>query len=87
MEQLIPLLLMIGLIYFLLIRPQQQEQAAHQTLMQSLAKDDRVVTQGGLWGKVVRVEETTVTLDLGDKVRIKVDKDAVARRSDTSQPA
>lgn len=75
----------IGLVmYFLIIKPQVDEKKAHDALLASLAKDDKVVTNGGVWGRVVEVRDAQVVLDLGSKMKITVDKRAVARRAEDS---
>jgi preprotein translocase subunit YajC len=65
---------MIGMFYFVLIRPQQKKQKEHQALMSKLAAGDEVVTSGGLLGKVTDVGDSFVTLEVADGVRIKVQK-------------
>jgi preprotein translocase subunit YajC len=66
------LVLLFGLMYFMLIRPQKKQREAHQKLMDSLKKGDRVVTSGGLLGTIVGMSEGQVILDSfeGTKVRI-----------------
>ena len=66
------LVVMFGIFYFLLIRPQQKRQREHQDWLKTLKKDDEVVTSGGLWGKVKGVSEPYVTLELQEKVRVRV---------------
>jgi preprotein translocase subunit YajC len=70
-----------AIMYFLVIRPQQQERKAQEALLSALAKDMKVVTSGGIHGKVVSVGSDTVVLDLGNKARVTMDKSAVARRA------
>lgn len=76
-------LLFMGLLaavaYFLILRPQAQERAAHEDFLNKLAKDDHVVTSSGMHGRVVEVSDELVVLEAG-KVRITFDKQAVARR-------
>ena len=73
------MVLLFGVVYFLILRPQSQEKAAHEDLLKKLAKDDHVVTSSGLHGKVVEVSDEWVVLEAG-KARITFDKQAVARR-------
>ncbi|MCJ7771665.1 MAG: preprotein translocase subunit YajC [Desulfobacterales bacterium] len=68
----IPIILMFVIFYFLLIRPQQKNQKEHRELVNNLKKDDRVVTSGGIYGKITGVDDQTVTVEIADKVRIKV---------------
>ena len=66
-----PLLLIFVIFYFLLIRPQQRRLKAHQALIASVKKSDTVVTGGGLVGKVTRVDEAEVEVELAPNVRVK----------------
>ena len=56
---------MAAIMYFLLIRPQQQQRKKHQEMLSNLKKNDRVVTSGGLVGKIVKISDTEVVLNLG----------------------
>ena len=69
---LVPLLLMFAIFYFLLIRPQQRKQKKHRELLATIKKGDLVVTVGGLHGKITGLTETVVTLEIAEKVRVKV---------------
>ena len=75
---IIPLLLMFVVFYFILIRPQQKQARKHQDFVKNLKTGDRVVTSGGLHGMVTGLTDTTVTLEIADKVRVKVTRSAVA---------
>jgi preprotein translocase subunit YajC len=77
---MVPFLLVIFIFYFLVIRPQGQEQKNHQALLASLKKDDRVTTTGGLHGKIVEVKDHLVVLEVADKVRVIIDKPSVKQR-------
>jgi preprotein translocase subunit YajC len=66
-----------AIFYFLVIRPQRKQQLAHETLVDSLKKGDRVITDGGLMGLVWEVQEDHLVLDFGDKTRIPFIKSAV----------
>jgi preprotein translocase subunit YajC len=84
MESLIPFLA-IGLVfYFLIIRPQMQESQEHNDLITSLAKDDRVIMANGLHGRIVKVDDVTVLLEVSDRTRVTFDKAAVQRRADAA---
>lgn len=78
---LIPLLLMFVVFYFILIRPQQKQAKKHQDFVRNLKTGDRVVTSGGMHGLVTGLTDTTVTLEISDKVRVKVTRSAVAGSS------
>ncbi len=75
---LVPLIIMFGIFYFLLIRPQQKKAKEHKALLDSLKKGDQVVTAGGMHGKVTAVEETVVTLEVANGVNIKFNKGHIA---------
>ena len=75
---IIPLLLMFVVFYFILIRPQQKTARKHQEFVKNLKMGDRVVTTGGLHGSVTGLTETTVTLEIAEKVRVKVTRTAIA---------
>jgi len=75
---LIPLVLMFGIFYFLLIRPQQKKAKEHRAMMEALKKGDQVVTAGGIHGKITAVEESVVSLEIASGVTIKVNKGHIA---------
>lgn len=77
-SSLIPLVLMFGIFYFLLIRPQQKKAKEHRALIEALKKGDQVVTAGGIHGKVNAVEDTVVILEIATGVNIKVNKGHIA---------
>lgn len=70
----LPIIGMIAIFWFLIIRPQMKRQKEHQQKVASMKKGDSVVTAGGLVGKVVKVDDTYVELDLGPNVRVKAIK-------------
>lgn len=74
---LLPLLLLFIVFYFLLIRPQRQRDKEHQKLVNSLNKNDEVVTSGGMHGTVVGVKDKTVLLRVDENVKIEVEKNCV----------
>ena len=69
---LIMMVLMFVVFYFLLIRPQMKRQKAHTAMLQSLKKGDTVTTRGGLVGKISGVSDRVLTLELQEKVRVRV---------------
>ena len=69
---LVPLILMFAIFYFLLIRPQQKKQKQHRQMISDLKKGDRVITSGGLYGRITGLTDTVVTLEISEKVRVKV---------------
>ena len=69
--QMLPLVLIFVIFYFLLIRPQQRRMKAHQAMIAAVKKNDMVVTGGGLVGKVTKVDEHEVEVELAPSVRVK----------------
>ena len=74
MVQIFPLLLIFIIFYFLLIRPQQRRMKAHRDMVAAVKKNDVAVTSGGLIGKVTKVDETEVEVEIATGVRVKVVK-------------
>ena len=68
--QTIPLVLVFVIFYFLMIRPQQRRMKEHQTQIMAVKKNDRVVTGGGLIGKVTKVMDSEVEVELGQGVKV-----------------
>ena len=68
------LALILLIFYFLLIRPQQKKIAAHNAMVQALKIGDKVITNGGIYGKVAKVEEDKITLEIAANVNIEVDR-------------
>ncbi|MFP4193673.1 MAG: preprotein translocase subunit YajC [Desulfobacterales bacterium] len=73
----IPIILMFVIFYFLLIRPQQKKAKAHQEMINNLQKGDRIVTSGGLHGTISSLDENTATVEIADKVRVKVTRGSI----------
>ncbi len=69
---LVPTILIIGIMYFLMIRPQQKRMKEHREMIASVRRGDTVVTSGGILGKVTKVEENELQVEIADGVRIKV---------------
>lgn len=74
----VPLLLMVVIFYFLLIRPQQKKQKEHRSMLSNLQKGDVIVTQGGLQGKVIGLTETVATIEIAERVRVKIQRGYIA---------
>ncbi len=70
----VPLVLIFGVFYFLLIRPQQKKAKEQQAFLRDLKKGEAVVTQGGLQGVITGITDTVVTLEIADGVRVKVSR-------------
>ena len=73
----VPLIVIFVLFYFLLIRPQMKRAKEHRKLVEALSKNDEIVTTGGLLGKVTDVEESFITIEIADGVKVKVQRNAV----------
>lgn len=73
----LPIILMFVVLYFLMIRPQMKRQKEQQAMMAALAKGDEVITVGGVLGKVTKVTEVYVTLEVAANMEIVVQKSAV----------
>ena len=75
-------LLMFGLIivifYFMIIRPQSKRQKERQKMLEAMKKGDKVVTSGGIHGKIIAMEDKTVLVEIADNVKVKVEKSAVS---------
>ena len=76
--QIMPLMLIFLVFYFLIIRPQQNKIKEHNAMVNSVKKGDEVVTQGGLIGKISKVSEHEVIIDFGDNVSISAIKSTLA---------
>jgi len=74
---ILPLILMFGIFYFLLIRPQQKKAKEHKNLVAALKKGDEIITNGGLLAKVTDVEDNFLTCEIADKVEVKIQNHAV----------
>ena len=72
LKTFIPLILMFVIFYFLLIRPQQKRQKEHKALLANLKRGDDIVTAGGIMGRITNVAETFITVEVAEKVRLKV---------------
>ena len=75
--QWLPILGMILIFWFLIIRPQMKRQKEHQEKVSGLKKGDQVVTQGGLVGKIAKVDDLYVEIDLARDVRVKAVKNTI----------
>jgi preprotein translocase subunit YajC len=73
----LPIVGMIAIFWFLIIRPQMKRQKEHQQKIEGLKKGDQVVTAGGLLGKIVKVDDTYVEIDLAQGVRVKAVKHTI----------
>lgn len=73
----LPLILMFAVLYFIMIRPQMKRQKEHRNMLAAMAKGDEVVTSGGLVGKVTKVSEAYIGVEIAEGTEITVQKAAV----------
>lgn len=76
---LVPFLLIFAIFYFLLILPQQKKQKELRQMLEALKKGDKVVTASGIWGTVANLGKHTVTLQIADNTKIKIQREHIAR--------
>lgn len=87
MIQLLPFILIFVVFYFLLIRPQQQRVKKHREMVESLRRGDEVVTSGGLIGKITRVADNELTVELAQGVRVKVVRHTISEVRARTEPS
>ena len=76
--QFLPIILMFVVLYFLMIRPQQKKAKAHKSLLEALSKGDEVVTASGMAGRVTKVGDDFVTIEVAANVEIQMQKPAIS---------
>ena len=76
-SMMFPFILIFGVMYLLLIRPQQKKQKRHQEMLNNIKKGDKVITTGGLYGIVVKVSEKDAILEVSDKVNLRFSLSAI----------
>ena len=74
----LPIVLIFVVFYFLLIRPQQKKAKDHRVLLDNIKVGDSILTNGGIYGKVTGLRENVLTVEISDKVRVKVSRGHVA---------
>jgi len=80
---LVPLILIFAVFYFLLIRPQKKQEKEHKNMLSSLKKNDEVVTSSGIHGTIVNIKDKTVTLRIDDNVKVEMEKNSIAYTKNT----
>ena len=75
---ILPFILIFVIMYFMVIRPQQKKARDHQDMLAKLKRNDEVMTSGGIYGKVIDLKETVVTLEVAPNVRIRVHRPQIA---------
>lgn len=76
---LLPVVAMIAILWFLLFRPQQKEQQRHREMIRALRKGDEVVTVGGLYGRIMAINEDRISLKIAEGVKVDVERAKVLR--------
>ncbi|MCA9735606.1 MAG: preprotein translocase subunit YajC [Deferribacteres bacterium] len=76
----LPIVLIFGVMYFFMIRPQMKKQKEHTNMLASLEKGDKIVTSGGIFGKIVGVKENAFTIEIGKDNKIDILKSAVSQK-------
>ncbi|RMF38895.1 MAG: preprotein translocase subunit YajC [Alphaproteobacteria bacterium] len=85
---LIPMILIFGIMYFLMIRPQQKKLKEHKAMIEALRRGDQVVTQGGLIGKVARVkDDNEVEVEIAKGVNVRVVRSTISQVLSKTEPA
>jgi preprotein translocase subunit YajC len=77
---------MFVIFYFLLIRPQQKKTKEHRQMIDNLKTGDRIITSGGLHGRITGVSENALTVEIAEKVRVKVNRGSVTALMQTTPP-
>ena len=76
---MLPLVLMFVVLYFVMIRPQMKRQKEHKAMIEALAKGDEIVTAGGFLGKVSKIGETYIGVELADGMEVQMQRTAVVQ--------
>ena len=74
----VPMIFMVVIFYFLLIRPQQKKAKEHKALLDNLKKGDRIITSGGIIGTIINIDDQLVNLEIADRVRIEMARPYIA---------
>ena len=80
-QQLLMILMIVAIFYFFMIRPQMTKAKKEKQFKDSIEKGDKVVTVGGVHGKIVEVQESTFTIEVAQNVRMRIEKSAVSAES------
>ncbi len=74
----LPIIILFAIFYFLLIRPQQKKAKEHREMINALKKGNRIITSGGIYGTITSLDDTTIGLEIAEKVKIKISRGNVA---------
>ena len=81
----LPLVLVLLVVYFLMIRPQMKKQKAQQQMIDELEKGDEIVTNGGIHGTIANIKDDTIVIKVAENVKIEISRAAVTRNKTQSQ--
>ena len=84
--QFVPFIVIFAIFYFLMIAPMRKRQKALQNMIANLKKGDAVITQGGLYGEVAGLKDDSVILKLGENIKVRVARSAVAGMQGEEKP-
>lgn len=84
--QFLPIILIFVIMYFLILRPQRQKARAHQEMVANLRRGDTVVTSGGLIGKVAKVDDSEIQVEIAEEVRVRVVRGMIAEVRAKGEP-
>lgn len=82
----VPLVMVVAVFYFIIIRPQSQRSSEHQKLVKGLKKNDEVVTNGGIVGRVAEINDNLVTLEIAPNVRMRIERAEIKGLSSYGRP-
>jgi len=82
---LIPFLLIFVVFYFLLILPQQRRQKKQREMLGAIKKGEKIVTTGGIWGTITNLDKETVTVQIADNTKVRMQRDQIARIRPTEE--
>ena len=74
----LPIIFIFVIFYFLLIRPQQKQRKEHQNVLANIKVGDNVLTSGGIYGRITGIKDNIITVEISDKVRVKVNRGNIA---------
>ena len=77
--QMLPIVLMFVVLYFVMIRPQMKKQKEHKAMIEAIAKGDEIVTAGGILGKVTRLSEGYLHIEIASNVEVQIQRSAVVQ--------
>ncbi len=82
LTSLLPLIVLFGIFYFLVIRPQQKQAKAHKEMLEALKKGDKIITNGGLICEVIKPEEDFIKVKLNDETFVKISREYISKKID-----